>query len=89
MRLHSNARRGLNLRDQHEVWNPDSLPGNLSLANLTADHPCFPANPLVAESLYLARYSDTSRPFEKPKSGRIAVKVINHSGDEVMKVFRL
>ncbi|APB78103.2 site-specific DNA-methyltransferase [Paenibacillus polymyxa] len=33
--------------------------------------------------------SDTSRPFNKPKSGRIAVKVINHLGDEVMKVFRL
>ena len=33
--------------------------------------------------------SDTSRPFEKPKSGRIAVKVINHLGDEVMKVFRV
>jgi adenine-specific DNA-methyltransferase len=32
--------------------------------------------------------SDTSRPFEKPKSGRIAVKVINHLGDEVMKVFK-
>jgi adenine-specific DNA-methyltransferase len=31
--------------------------------------------------------SDTSRPFPKPKSGRIAVKVINHLGDEVMKVF--
>lgn len=33
--------------------------------------------------------SDTSRPFAKPKSGRIAVKVINHLGDEVMKVFRI
>ena len=32
-------------------------------------------------------HSDTSRPFPKPKSGRIAVKVINHLGDEVMKVF--
>jgi adenine-specific DNA-methyltransferase len=32
-------------------------------------------------------YSDTSRPFERPESGRIAVKVINHFGDEVMKVF--
>ena len=32
--------------------------------------------------------SDTSRPFAKPASGRIAVKVINHLGDEVMKVFR-
>ena len=27
-----------------------------------------------------------SRPFKRPKSGRIAVKVINHLGDEVMKV---
>ena len=33
--------------------------------------------------------SDTSRPFAKPPSGRIAVKVINHLGDEVMKVFRV
>ncbi|GHT99758.1 restriction endonuclease subunit M [Betaproteobacteria bacterium] len=33
--------------------------------------------------------SDTSRPFAKPESGRIAVKVINHLGDEVMKVFRV
>jgi len=33
--------------------------------------------------------SDTSRPFDKPESGRIAVKVINHLGDEVMKVFRV
>ena len=31
--------------------------------------------------------SDVSRPFDKPKTGRIAVKVINHLGDEVMKVF--
>ena len=34
-------------------------------------------------------HSDTSRPFDKPTSGRIAVKVINHLGDEVMKVFRV
>ncbi len=34
-------------------------------------------------------HSDTSRPFPKPSSGRIAVKVINHLGDEVMKVFRV
>ena len=33
--------------------------------------------------------SDTSRPFAKPESGRIAVKVINHLGDEVLKVFRV
>jgi adenine-specific DNA-methyltransferase len=34
-------------------------------------------------------HSDTSRPFDKPASGRIAVKVINHLGDEAMKVFRV
>ncbi len=34
-------------------------------------------------------HSDTSRPFAPPTSGRIAVKVINHLGDEVMKVFRV
>lgn len=33
--------------------------------------------------------SDLSRPFDRPKSGRIAVKVINHLGDEVMKVYRV
>ena len=34
-------------------------------------------------------HSDTSRLFDKPKSGRIAAKVINHLGDEVMKVFKV
>jgi len=33
--------------------------------------------------------SDTSRPFYRPTSGRIAVKVINYLGDEVMKVFKV
>lgn len=33
--------------------------------------------------------SDTSRPFAKPSTGRFAVKVINHLGDEVMKVFKV
>ncbi len=34
-------------------------------------------------------HSDVSRPFDRPESGRIAVKVINDLGDEVMKVFRV
>lgn len=33
--------------------------------------------------------SDISRPFPKPKSKRIAVKVINHLGDEVMRIFKV
>ncbi len=41
----------------------------------------------VDEDAWASLYSDTSRPFERPSTGRIAVKVINHLGDEVMKVF--
>jgi adenine-specific DNA-methyltransferase len=41
----------------------------------------------IDQEAWESLYSDTSRPFPKPKSGRIAVKVINHLGDEVMKVF--
>ena len=43
----------------------------------------------VNEEAWETLHSDTSRPFNKPKSGRIAVKVINHLGDEVMKVFKV
>ena len=43
----------------------------------------------INERAWATLNSDTSRPFDRPKSGRIAVKVINHLGDEVMKVFRL
>ncbi len=41
----------------------------------------------INEDAWATLNSDTSRPFPKPTSGRIAVKVINHLGDEVMKVF--
>src|SRR4029453_14216762 len=43
----------------------------------------------INEDAWATLNSDTSRPFDKPRSGRIAVKVINHLGDEVMKVFRV
>jgi adenine-specific DNA-methyltransferase len=41
----------------------------------------------INEDAWQSLNSDLSRPFAKPASGRIAVKVINHLGDEVMKVF--
>lgn len=41
----------------------------------------------IDEEAWSTLNSDVSRPFVKPASGRIAVKVINHLGDEVMKVF--
>ena len=43
----------------------------------------------INEEAWATLHSDTSRPFDKPKSGRIAVKVINHLGDEVMKMFKV
>ncbi len=41
----------------------------------------------IDEEAWASLNRNVSRPFERPESGRIAVKVINHFGDEVMKVF--
>ncbi len=41
----------------------------------------------IDEAAWSSLYTTTSRPFPAPESGRIAVKVINHYGDEVLKVF--
>lgn len=41
----------------------------------------------IDEEAWSSLYSDTSHPFTRPETNRIAVKVINHFGDEVMKVF--
>ena len=43
----------------------------------------------INEEAWESLHSNVSRPFDKPESGRIAVKIINHLGDEVMKVFRV
>jgi adenine-specific DNA-methyltransferase len=43
----------------------------------------------INEDAWATLHSATSRPFDKPSNGRIAIKVINHLGDEVMKVFRV
>lgn len=61
---HSNASVEIRLfADRLEVWNPGALPGTLTLADLRSPHPSVPNNPLLAESLYLARY------IEKAGSG--------------------
>jgi len=36
-----------------------------------------------------AKAAPSVSPFDKPKKGRVGVKVINHLGDQVMKVFRV
>jgi adenine-specific DNA-methyltransferase len=41
----------------------------------------------IDEDAWAELYGTTSRPFARPDSGRIAVKVINDYGDEVLKVF--
>jgi len=46
-------------------------------------------NTEINEDAWATLNSDTSRAFDKPKSGRVAVKLINHLGDEVMKEFRV
>jgi adenine-specific DNA-methyltransferase len=43
----------------------------------------------IDEAAWSSLYRTVSRPFNKPESGRIAVKVINHYGDEVLKVFEI
>ncbi|MGA9348098.1 MAG: site-specific DNA-methyltransferase [Anaerolineae bacterium] len=41
----------------------------------------------IDEAAWSSLYSTVSRPFARPATGKIAVKVINHYGDEVLKVF--
>jgi adenine-specific DNA-methyltransferase len=41
----------------------------------------------VNEEAWSMLYSTRSRPFDPPETGKIAVKVINHYGDEVLKVY--
>jgi adenine-specific DNA-methyltransferase len=41
----------------------------------------------IDEAAWSTLYRTVSRPFARPSTGRIAVKVINHYGDEVMKVY--
>jgi adenine-specific DNA-methyltransferase len=43
----------------------------------------------IDEAAWSSLYSTVSRAFAKPESGKIAVKVINHYGDEVLKVFEV
>ncbi len=41
----------------------------------------------IDEAAWASLNSTVSRPFPRPASGRIAVKVINHYGDEILKVY--
>ncbi len=41
----------------------------------------------ISDEAWATVNTTTSRPFPKPSTGKVAIKVINHYGDDVMKVF--
>ena len=41
----------------------------------------------IDEAAWATLYRTQSRPFTRPESEKIAVKVINHYGDEVLQVY--
>ncbi len=43
----------------------------------------------IDEAAWSMLYSTKSRPFDSPETGKIAVKIINHYGDEVLKVYEV
>ena len=43
----------------------------------------------INEEAWSSLYTTKSRPFDPPTTGKIAVKVINHYGDEVLKVYEV
>lgn len=43
----------------------------------------------INEDAWEQLYRTKSRPFKRPDTGKIAVKVINHYGDEVLRVYQL
>ncbi len=43
----------------------------------------------INEEAWASLYPTRSRPFARPETGKIAVKVINHYGDEVLKVYQV
>jgi len=43
----------------------------------------------INEEAWSSLYTTVSRPFDPPTTGKIVVKVINHYGDEVLKVYEV
>lgn len=81
---------GVQPRVRLAAWRPPARGHGVSVvvASLKVSSPKG-ASTFRAPGSGFPRQANTSRPFPKPKSGRIAVKVINYLGDEVMKVFRV
>ena len=56
MRLFVSSVQVMLFADRLEVWNPGALPHTLTLEKLRQPHASVPANPLLAEAMYLAKY---------------------------------
>jgi len=69
--------------DRLEIWNPGELRPPLSLDKLSRPHPSIPANPLIAEPLFLAKY------IEKAGSGTLDIVTRCKSGGFRPPEFRL
>jgi hypothetical protein len=50
---------------------------------------CHVRDSRIVKDIMLAMSSLSGKPFEVPPTGKIAVKVINHYGDEVLKVYEV
>lgn len=75
--------------DRLEVWNPGQLPPNLTIENLKTTHGSFPANPLLAEPMYLAGYIErigTGTTDIIRISSQKGLKEPDFSQDDVFKV---
>jgi adenine-specific DNA-methyltransferase len=77
-RCHIQTRRGPKSFRRHAYFLGASAPYKLLKTTLKAE---------IDKDAWEKLYSDVFRPFDKPKSELIAVNVINHLGDEVMKGF--
>jgi predicted HTH transcriptional regulator len=69
--------------DRLEIWNPGGLPPSLSLESLRKPHASHPANPLIAEPLFLAKY------IEKAGTGTLDMIQLCRKHDLMEPEFRL
>ena len=53
---------------------------------MAASSSCSRADRAIDDDAWATLYSTVGRPFDAPSTGTIAVKTINRSGDEVLKV---
>jgi hypothetical protein len=66
---------------QRRMLAPDGAPGP------TTGSPALRVE--IDEAAWATLYSTVSTPFDPPATGKVAVKLINHCGDEMLKVYEV